>query len=136
MTTRLDVTTRLELLTNRREWLRSELGKLHDEDDRLEAEINILTDLARVYAANPTDAIDAERAAFEKAINPAKPRTMATKGDVSSLVVMAIEELGEAQTRDIVRATGLEPKQVSNAVFNLKTQGVIAADGRTYTMAE
>ena len=133
MTTRVDVTKRLELVEGRRAWLMSELKRFQTEYDDIQVEYDMLKQLEKHYADNPTDAIDAGRAQI---FETPKPTRRPSKGDVSELVALAIEELGEAQTRDIVRATGLEPKQVSNAVFNLKTQGVIAADGRTYTMAE
>ena len=60
MTTRLDVTTRLDLLTRHRDYLKREWQKVCEEIDTLSIEIDMLESLLGHYTANPTDTIDTE----------------------------------------------------------------------------
>ncbi len=132
MTTRVDVSARLELVTNRAAYLEQEKQKLQDEITHLDEEKAILTRLSALYAQHKDDQIDLFRADIFNA-----PKAKRERRDAKSVVCQALQECaGGGTTKDLQAKTGLTSKQIYSTVYLLKKDGLIADRRGKYILLE
>ena len=116
-TTRLDVSKRFELLSNRQKYLLAEIESLQSEFGALDTERMILKQLKELYDSNPHDMIDEFRT--QPTITPiVRPSSGKTQAD-------CILELLPATRQDLISKLGYTGDQVAKVIHNLKTRGQI-----------
>ena len=122
--TRVDVSIRLELVTNRIGALADEAKKIETDMRMLEDEKTALLSLKRLYDASAVDIIDNYRAEIfrdeEPPVKNGRGRKNGTQG-----IVCDILKNGPASRMELAQRSGLSDKQIENAVCNLRRKGVI-----------
>lgn len=126
MNTRPDLSKRIELVSNRITYLVDSIQGVQQEIERYTQELDVLKNLADLYNQAGDDPIDRERNAFFCDGEP-EDRTKRGKrqNGVSDFVFKTLGFCGPIKIGEITRKTGLEPKQVCNAINYLKMKGLI-----------
>lgn len=135
--TRVDVGSRLELVTHRIEYLESEMKNLNTELSLLSEEQTLLHKLQGMYASNKTDQIDTQRAVFFSTSEPrVKPALAPMEKRTNRQVLLDLLDTGPATTEELTLASGLTQKQVSNCCQQLVIIGKAERMGnRTFRRA-
>lgn len=126
MNTRPDLSKRIELVSNRITYLVDSIQGVQQEIERYTQELDALKKLADLYSQAGDDPIDVERNSFFCDGEPEdRPKRKKRQDGASDFVFETLALGGTMKTREITRKTGLEPKQVYNAVNYLRMRGLI-----------
>jgi len=110
--TKLNPTTRLELIVNRLEYLNREILKLTQEKETFEQEQKLLTELQELYQLNGKDTIDLGR----RRINT---RTKAKSANTTYNIIIGLLETGPATIKALAEVSGIDKKVVATACSQL-----------------
>lgn len=126
MNTKPDLSKRIELVSNRITYLVDSIQGVQQEIERYTQGLDALKKLVDLYNQAGDDPIDMERNAF---FCDGEPEDRAKRKKVpngtADFVFETLVLAGPMKTGKIIYKTGLEPKQVYNAVYYLKMRGLI-----------
>lgn len=133
MNTRPDLSKRIELVSNRITYLVDSIQGVQQEIERYTQELDALKKLVDLYNQAGDDPIDVERNAFfcDGELEDRTKRKKRQDG-ASDFVFETLVLDGPMKTGEIIYKTGLEPKQVYNAVYYLKMRGIIEKEDRKW----
>lgn len=134
--TRVELDTRIELVTNRMEFLDKEFKRIHREHDGYHRELDALLSLRAIYKEIPCDPIDEERTSLFPATAPTPapnaPKVKAPRrkhGEIQETYLKVLREFGECTTEDIATLLGEDTIKVSKDLSYLKKKGFITCHG-------